>query len=137
MNTNSCLPPAQAAARVRRLAAWSMVAWSGMVLAAWVGLSGAVAGFWALAATAFCAGAGIAFAYRRYEVRASVAGSDPAPPPLARMPFIGLGVWQEIDRNRDLLHLLKEKTRPRADTVRFPVAPSPEPQFAYTDRDDQ
>jgi len=124
MNTNSRLPPAQAAARVRRLAAWSMVAWSGTVLAAWTGLTGAVAGFWALAAAAFCAGAGIAFAYRHHKVPGSAAGSDPAPPPPARVPFIGLGVWQEIDRNRDLLHLLQQRARPLAHSSATAAQPT-------------
>lgn len=109
MDSNPCLPPGHAAARVRRRAALSTMAWSGTALAVWVGLSSAVAALWEIAAIAFCAGAGIAFAYRRHTVRALVAESKLTPPPPTYMPFIGLGVWQAIDRDRDLLHLLQQR----------------------------
>lgn len=120
---------------VRRLHTSSILAWSGSALAAFVGFSGAVAQSWAVPLAAFCGGMGIAFACRivtdarsRSRTRRSAAMA-PASRPLLRDRFTGGGIWQEIDRNRDLLHLLKEKTRPHADTALLPITPLPDPQF--------
>lgn len=126
MTTNASYSPLwRVESPVRRLRVSSILAWSGSALAAFAGFSGAVAQAWTLPLVAFCAGMGVAFtchsvavARRRSKARTSVAASDLAPRSSTCEHLAGFGIWQEIDRNRDLLHLLQEKTRPQTSAAR-------------------
>ena len=126
MTTNASYSPLwRVESPVRHPHTSSLLAWSSSALPAFAGFSGAVAQAWTLPLAAFCAGMGVAFtchsvavARRRSKARTSVVASDLVPRSSTCEHLTRYGIWQEIDRNRDLLHLLLEKTRPQTSAAR-------------------
>lgn len=124
MNSNTYSPLRQVESRLRPNAL-SILAWASAALAAFAGLYGVIAQAWAMPLIAFCAGVGVASAYasRCRGGRETATFSDLAQPPSPPDPSAGRNVWQEIDRNQDLLHLLHERTGLAATRVGSATAP--------------
>lgn len=113
MTTNSYSPPWRSPVRIRRLDKRSLLAWSSTILAAFAGLSGAIDQRWAILLFAFCAGMGVAFACRSATAACRCNATDGQPASTHAHSALQ-SIWQDIDRHRDLLHLLQER-KPPAD----------------------